>query len=304
LIIIFNNKKKLLKTESEKDETLLKYQAIYDEICSARDKRSPEKYHRFYSEHLKIALRVERFLFSKRMDISIFFSEYFIFDKPIGIISGDFYWVEKSDSKIYIALGDCTGHDLASMIPKFMLLNLLKEEIKNRSKSNENSATILNKLREKYQEQYNLTKSPEKEYLEKINLSFIIIDENTKSIDFSGGNNSIIHVANNKLNEYRGANISIGQYYRNKAADEFNSISFKYDIGDIIYLFSDGYIDQLGGEHGKRFMLKNFKKLLLEVSNNEMRVQRKKIHECFEQWRGTKGQVDDVLVVGIKLMGS
>lgn len=306
LIVIFNNSKKILKIKSEKDSIQLKYKAIYDEICSARDiytpmRESRDKYFQLSSEHLKIALRIERFLFMERKDISDVFYEYFIFDKPRQIISGDFYWIEKCDSKIFVAFGDCTGHDMASMILKFMAINLLKEEIKRSSTSNDNSATILNRIRERFLERYNLIKNPEAKYLENIDLSLIIIDKNAKSIDFSGGNNSIIHIANNTLNEYKGSKIPIGDHYGNKTVDKFNNINFKFNIGDILYLFSDGYIDQFGGMHERRFMLKNFRKLLLEVSDNEMGIQKEKIQECFEQWRGIKEQVDDILVVGIKL---
>ena len=313
LIFIFNLRKKYSKRVDEYNKIKSKYQEIYDEVCREQDYIQPiiderNRYRQLYStqsatinSNQVITLHLEKFLFSERTLITEIFEDNFVFEKPKYSISGDFYWIEKKDSKIYIAIGDCTGFDIASLLPKIMVLSLLREEISNNYSKNENSAFLLNKLKEKYIKHYNSIRTNDLKYFDNVDLSLTIIDEKLKLLDFCGGSIPLICISNKTISEYKGSNIPIGLHYTNKKNEEFTNVVFEYNFDDKIYLYSDGYYDQFGEESGRKFLHKNFKQFLQEIHNQEMKNQKQLIENKFDQWKGKLEQVDDILIIGINL---
>ena len=118
-------------------------------------------------------------------------------------------------------------------------------------------------------------------------------------LEFSGAKRPILILRNGGLLQYTGDKFSIGSQYWDNETFTLHSISIL--TGDSIYLFSDGFVDQFGGENGKKIMTSNFKELLISIQNNKMREQGILLNEYFESWKGKNEQVDDVMVIGIKI---
>jgi serine phosphatase RsbU (regulator of sigma subunit) len=133
-----------------------------------------------------------------------------------------------------------------------------------------------------------------------MDIALCAIDKENKTICFSGANNPLYYIHNGELEIIKGNRFPVGAYI-DEELQEFTNHRFKYIEGDIIYLFSDGYADQFGGEYGKKYMSKNFKNLIMSIYSKPMQIQKEILEEEFVRWKGDEEQIDDVLVIGIRL---
>ncbi len=243
--------------------------------------------------------------------------ENFILFKPRDIVSGDFYWYKSTnvnnEELIVLAAADCTGHGVPGAFVSMLGMSLLNEIVSsNRIKANE----ILEKLRSEIKKSlHQQGKSMEQQ--DGMDIALVVIDKKRKKIDYAGANNSLIictkdiknlniedkrikHLSDNSghLIEIKPDRMPIGIYTLEK---NFTSFEFSYNPDDIIYMFSDGYIDQFGGTNRQKFMSKNFKKLILDNYNKPIVEQKKVLENTLTKWQGNNEQVDDILVMGIKL---
>jgi len=124
------------------------------------------------------------------------------------------------------------------------------------------------------------------------------LNKKEKIIQFAGANNPLWIIRNNELLETKGDKQPVGKF---EPSNQFTNHEIKVNSGDIIYIFSDGYADQFGGEKGKKFKAANFKRLLLSIQNESMERQREITNEAFESWKGSIEQVDDVCVIGVRV---
>ena len=132
-----------------------------------------------------------------------------------------------------------------------------------------------------------------------MDLAFYIVDKESMKMEFSGANNSLWLIRDGELIEKRADKMPIGIY--SWVEDSFTRHEIDLQKGDLIYSFSDGYSDQFGGPSGKKFMIKNFKKMLLKIHSKAMKEQKKIMVETLEQWMADTSQVDDILVVGVRV---
>ncbi|HUX57223.1 MAG TPA: SpoIIE family protein phosphatase [Bacteroidales bacterium] len=220
----------------------------------------------------------------------------FILFKPKDIVSGDFYWGVKKDDKIIVAAGDCTGHGVPGAFMS-MLGHAFLEEIAN-TKNIENAASILNLLRD---EVINALKQKGNvgEARDGMDISLIILDTKTGRLDFAGANNPIYLIRDNNLIKIQGDRMPIGIHFI--TFSPFTNQSIETIKGDHLYLFSDGYADQFGGQKGKKFMYKQFQNTLLSNNQKTMTMQKEILDNTFEKWKGDRDQIDDVLVIGMCL---
>lgn len=223
-------------------------------------------------------------------------SDVFILYKPREVVSGDFYWYTHVDNSMIIVAADCTGHGVPGALMSMIGNALLREIILLNQIYTPNS--ILYALDEGIISTLNQG-GAEKERKDGMAISICKINADKKEIHFASSQQSLIHISKNKATEVKGEFFSIGDY---EVTDKrFENHRFSYEKEDMIYLFSDGYLDQFGGGENRKFMKKRFVDLLLEISHLEGTFQKAALEKNLSAWKGEKNQTDDVMVIGIRL---
>lgn len=254
-----------------------------------------ERQRKELTESIKYASYIQSALLSSEATIKRVLPEHFLIYIPRDIVSGDFYWVTKRKSELIIAVADCTGHGVPGAFMSILGITLVSE-IVNRGSFN-SAADILNQLRESVMKALNQT-GVENEQKDGIDMALCIINLETNQLEFSGAFNPIYIIKKNRLVEIQGDSMPIGI-----AALEENSFTnhmMELYEGDVIYLFSDGLVDQFGGPDGKKFKYQPFRNLLLNIYNYPMHKQREQILSAFMRWKGNLAQLDDVLMFGFR----
>ena len=217
----------------------------------------------------------------------------FVLYKPKDIVAGDFYWLETVDDDIYFSAADCTGHGVPGAMMSVMCSNALTKCVK------EMNITSPSKILDQ------TTKIIEGRFersgelvLDGMDLALCKLNLQTMTLEYAGANNPLWIIRNNEVLETKADKQPIGQYDHRQPYTNHKTALQK---GDIIYIFSDGYVDQFGGPKGKKFKSKPFKALLLTIQNETMDKQKELIEQSFESWRGKNEQVDDVCVIGVRV---
>jgi serine phosphatase RsbU (regulator of sigma subunit) len=220
----------------------------------------------------------------------------FILFKPKDIVSGDFYWGKMKDERIIVAAADCTGHGVPGAFMS-MLGHAFLDEIVNTTVVKD-AAGILNLLRD---EIINTLKQRGMvgESRDGMDISLCIIDRKKGKLDFAGANNPLYLIRDGKLKKIQADRMPIGIHVTTLSPFTNNTVEIKN--GDHIYIFSDGFADQFGGPKGKKYMYKPFQDLLLRNHGSPLASQKEIIEDAFNKWKGEREQVDDVLVIGMKL---
>ncbi len=222
--------------------------------------------------------------------------EHFILFKPRDIVSGDFYWTTRKENKLIIAAADCTGHGVPGAFMSMLGIASLSEIVnKNRE---EKASEILNKLRDNVKATLSQT-SEANSAKDGMDIALCVIDYDTMTIQYAGAYNPLIIIRDNGMIQYKADRMPIGVYLREK--DSFTNHEIEVKKNDIIYMYSDGYVDQFGGEKGQKFSSKKFKELLLEIHNEPLIKQEELLNDKFFEWKGQSNQIDDVLVFGGKI---
>lgn len=220
----------------------------------------------------------------------------FVYFRPKDIVSGDFYWGFRKKGRIFIAAADCTGHGVPGGFMS-MLGNAFLNEIMITTDLS-TASEILDKLRDEIIRALR-QKGVIGEARDGMDISLAIVDRNTDYIQYAGANNPLYRIRDGELTRYQADRMPIGIHVTEIAP--FTNHKIDVRSGDLIYLFSDGYADQFGGDNGKKFMYKQFQELLASVSGLPMAEQREQLDTAFERWRGKFDQIDDVLVIGFKI---
>ena len=222
--------------------------------------------------------------------------EHFIFYKPRDIVSGDFYWVNRSEDCTIVVVADCTGHGVPGAIVSMLGISSLNK-ITSRMKEHK-ADEILNEMRYEIIRQLNPMGSDNIRQ-DGMDMAIVVIPDNSREIEYAGAYNPLYLVRNGELIEKKADRMPIGLHV--KKNEPFTSNRFEYLPDDILYLFSDGYADQFGGADGSKFKTKNLKNLLLSINSYPMAEQALILEKTHQEWKGANAQVDDILVVGIKL---
>jgi len=248
------------------------------------------------TDSIQYASRIQNAVLPPLNFLSDWGVENFIFFKPKDIVSGDFYWGFRKKGRIYIAAADCTGHGVPGGFMS-MLGNAFLNEILITSEI-ATASEILDKLRDEIIRALR-QKGIMGEARDGMDISIAIIDRKTDYIQYAGANNPLYHIRDGELTRYQADRMPIGIHVKEIAPFTNHKINVKK--GDLIYLFSDGFADQFGGENGKKFMYRQFQEVLTSGSGLPMNEQVKQLDETFKNWRGEHDQVDDVLVIGFKI---
>jgi len=222
--------------------------------------------------------------------------EHFIHYRPRDIVSGDFYWIGNTDDHIIVAAADCTGHGVPGAIVSMLGISTLTKIVGRMQTPKADE--ILNELRDEIIHLLNPVGAADKRQ-DGMDIAMVVIDTKKREMEFAGAYNPLYLISDGQLIEKKANRMPIGLYV--KIGELFTATRFNYQPGDTIYMFSDGYADQFGGAEGSKFKSKNFKDLLLDINGLSMEEQAQEIEKRHLEWRGEHPQIDDVLVIGIKL---
>ena len=240
--------------------------------------------------------------YAKRIQVAILpveipFEDTFVLFKPKDIVSGDFYWLEKVGNKEFLAAVDCTGHGVPGAFMSIIGTNLLNKIVKEQLVHE--PAEILNILNV---ELINNLKTTDEENIvyDGMDLALVCYDNKTSELEYAGGYNPLLLIRNGELIEYKADRFSTGRSSSVDLPGKFTNHRVKIMPGDAIYIYSDGYADQFGGETGKKFKSKPMKELFIAIHEKSVEHQRSILNSTFEAWKGDMDQVDDILIIGRK----
>lgn len=231
-----------------------------------------------------------------------YFTDSFVLYKPKDIVSGDFYWVYERDEIVYYVTADCTGHGVPGGFMTMLGLSFLEEIIA--GKNVQNPADVLNMLREKIINALNQS-GDFGESKDGMDITICRLNRATMELTFASANNDLYVITADEtqpsgrlLQEYKANRQPCGFYHIN---EPFTAQTIDLKEGDCIYTFTDGYADQFGGPKGKKFRYKQLEELLKSNSHRSFEEQKSLLDETIGDWRGSLEQVDDILVIGVKL---
>jgi serine phosphatase RsbU (regulator of sigma subunit) len=217
--------------------------------------------------------------------------------KPRDIVSGDFYWLAPRNNQLFVAAADCTGHGVPGAFMSIMGISFLNQIVG--SPEAKNAADTLNMLRHNVITALNKEQSGATSNKDGMDIALCVFDLGKKQVEYAGAYNSLYIFRDGELLETKADRMPIGVHDRDSIPFKNNIVDLK--SGDQLYMFSDGYIDQFGGPKGKKFMTKRFKKFLLEITNLTMTEQKERLWENIVEWRGEIEQVDDIIIIGIRI---
>jgi len=223
-------------------------------------------------------------------------SDYFLINKPRDIVSGDYYWINQKNGNLIITVADCTGHGVPGAFLSMLGMSSLRD-ITNKLQ-NLQANTILDELRKKIIESLHQT-GAEDERKDGMDLALSVLDLNNMKLQFAGAYNPLYLARGNHIEILKGDRMPIGIHTKVKMP--FTGYEIDVQKNDTFYMFSDGFIDQFGGENNRKFLSKNFKRLLLEIQGLDMKTQKTILLQAFEAWKGNEIQIDDILIIGIKI---
>jgi serine phosphatase RsbU (regulator of sigma subunit) len=262
------------------------------------------------AKHYEDSIRyAERIQFAILPNIKLFlenFQEALIMFKPKDIVSGDFYWIHSTSplspsngggmGVVYFAVGDCTGHGVPGALINMAGNTILRQIISN--KGIDNPAEIIQQLDKELVGLFNdnLTQGITRDGMDITLCRYDLLD---RKLYFCTAGRPLIIIRNRELIEFESDLYGVG--YAEDETKTFRLQEFDLKLGDQIYLFSDGYTDQFGGDNIKKFNRKRFRNLLTSISEFPMNRQNEELNTVFEEWKGKHEQIDDVCVLGIRI---
>ncbi|MDX1349090.1 MAG: SpoIIE family protein phosphatase [Putridiphycobacter sp.] len=247
---------------------------------------------------IEYAKKIQSAILPSHKLVKEYFKESFIFYRPKDIVAGDFYWTQQIDGYILFAVADCTGHGVPGALVSMVCNNALNRVV--REYGCTDTGLILDKTRDIVVHEFE--KSEDHVYdgmdIAIVKMPLDMHDQDNVTIEFSGANNPLWIVRNNEIIEYKGCKQPVAKFHKTLP---FITHTITLEKNDHLFIFSDGIIDQFGGEKGKKFKLPQFRSLLIKTSNTPSEDKLNFIENVFLNWMGTQEQVDDVCLIGVKI---
>ncbi len=274
-------------------------------LLIAKKKEEADEFSRLSEHHRLIAEEkntelIDSINYAKRIQAAILppatyvneaLGENFVIYQPKDIVAGDFYWVKQNHGKTYFAAADCTGHGVPGAMVSVICNNALNRSLTEFELSE--PGEILNKTRELITAE--LTKG-ENEVADGMDIALCSIDN--LELKYAGAHNPLWLARNNEMLVTKADKQPVGKFFK---STPFKTHTLELQKGDLIYLFSDGFQDQFGGEKGKKFKAKALMKLLLESHTKPLKEQENILTTAFNNWKGNLEQLDDVCMIGVKV---
>jgi serine phosphatase RsbU (regulator of sigma subunit) len=226
------------------------------------------------------------------------FADYFVFYRPRDIVSGDFYWFHTFGDKIVLVVADCTGHGVPGAFMTMMGHDMMSQIIAEKEVTDPAQALIEIDKRVVYNMQHGGEGDSKRN--DGMDLSICVIDKIKHTITYAGAKSPIFLVRNGTLEHIKGSPFPIGSS-QFKVEKVYEKHIFEYEERDVLYMFSDGYQDQFGGDNKSKFMTKRFRSIMASIYELPFAEQQMRLADEMDSWRNGQKQTDDQLVVGIKL---
>lgn len=253
-------------------------------------------------DSINYAQRIQQAILPPPEKMDAVFKDYFILFKPKDVVSGDFYWHasvkttpqdgKPSENIVVMAAVDCTGHGVPGALMSIIGSTILNQTIT--AAAVNSPADALGFLNKEITKTLNSIKDG-------MDMALCAINFEKMELQYAGANNPLYIVRQKQFIEVKPDKLAIGADTDNADVKVFTNHLIKLEKGDSVYLFTDGYADQFGGPNGKKFKYKKFHELLIEMQDNTMEEQKHILNFHFEQWKGALDQVDDILVIGIRI---
>lgn len=283
IFIAYRNKKKSNEILKQKNEIIYK------------QKQQIEQKNVLITDSIDYAKNIQEAILPPLDNFKKHFPNSFIFYKPKDIVSGDFYWLheDKTSGSVYMAAADCTGHGVPGAFMSLLGFITLEEVVRNYHLS---PAEILKEVNTELMEM--LHQSSENTTGKfGMDIALVKFDRQKREIIYSGAHNPLIIISGGQINEVRADKISIGTINDSS----FTNHTILVNQGDTVYLYSDGFQDQIGGEKRKKFLAYHLKELLQQIHTLEPEKQKAELEKKHLEWKDKTEQTDDILIIGLKI---
>ncbi len=292
IIVIVRYRERRLRHDREVLAQKVKERTI--EIAKQRDQISIQKQE--ITDSIIYAERIQSAVLPNTDYIDKWLHDYFILFKPRDIVSGDYYWINGNKDRVMLVAADCTGHGVPGAFMSMLGVSILNE-IATESRDIP-AGEVLDMLRDHLTSTLWQT-GGEKDAKDGMDMVLGILDYNKNMIQFAAAYNPLVLIRNEEIIVHKGDRMPVG--YHPEKMPPFTTQQIQLKKGDLIYMYSDGYADQFGGPDGKKFKSVTFRNLLLEISQLSMNDQKERLNETIMNWMGINEQVDDILVIGIRI---
>lgn len=299
--ILNEQQQELMITIERNDAYMEEIKQTAEELHASNDQLSQlnqllQKQNFNVKSSIQYAQRIQEALLPDEERLREIFPESVIFYKPRDVVSGDFFWVEQIDGKKILVVGDCTGHGVPGAFMSLIGINFIYQIVKMERMIS--PAQILSNLRTRV---YKALKQETTGNRDGMDISIIVIDSTAQTLSFAGAKqNLVLFDSNGKCKTLKGDKMSIGGSNSHETFHEYIE-----PLADKVfaYAFTDGYRDQIGGEHKRKLGSKNFTELLGTIHRLPVDTQKQQLHTFIEEWQkqSHEKQLDDMLVVGVKL---
>ncbi len=284
---------KLFDTNTQLTNTVSQVQFAHKQIEKHRDELSKQKEN--IESSIRYARRIQDAMLPYENKLTSLFPEYFIFYRPRDIVSGDFYWFSERNGKIIITAADCTGHGVPGAFMSMIGFSTLSQVV------NENNITASDEILNHLHEGIRLSlKQEETENRDGMDLALCVVDRLNNTLEYSGAKNPLFIYQNSLLQQIKADKMPIGGLQKEEKRS-FSKHTFDIQTPTNIYMFTDGYHDQFGGEQGRKFMTNNLFALLQENAHKPMNEQKRIIEHTMDEWIRGYEQIDDMLIIGLKV---
>jgi len=285
-------RKLLLKMVDEKTILLQKEKEVVEKIKVELEEKNKD-----ITDSINYAKRIQEAMLPSKEAIQAVFPESFILYKPKDIVSGDFYWFTELEDYYFIAAIDCTGHGVPGAFMSLIASTLLSEIVNGRKIIV--PSHILQELNNQIIQVLKQNDS-DSSTRDGMDMSICRINKTKSKLVFAGAARPLYFIRNKELTDTKGQGYPIGGHYGLMNLT-YSEAEMDIQKGDSFFIFSDGYADQFREVDKKKFTTKRLKAFLTEICDDDMNIQGTKLDETFMEWKGTGSQIDDILIIGIKI---
>jgi len=241
------------------------------------------------------ASRIQKAVFPPIETLASIFPESFILNRPQYIVSGDFFWIANKDGKYIFTVTDCTGHGVPGAFMSMLGITLLNEIVNNQECVEADE--ILNRLKNEIIRALR-QKEGSDSASDGMDMALCVFDPTSLKLQYAGGFNPLVLIRDGELTRYQADPMPVG--IGALSGRDFTRHELEIQKGDLVYLYSDGYEDQFGGEKDSKFSRKRFRELLIEIHTLPLDDQKARMEERLDDWMDGREQIDDIMILGIR----
>jgi serine phosphatase RsbU (regulator of sigma subunit) len=284
-VIMYRNKQRYTHVLEKKNEEIF----LQNKIIAEKNKD--------ITDSITYARRIQQSVMPDERILRDMTGEYFVLNRPRDIVSGDFLWLAEKEGRTYLAVADCTGHGVPGALVSVIGINLLNKVIEQPGRPS--PSEILELVHAMMIASLNKDKAV-RETNDGMDVALICFDREAGKVIFSGAGRPLYYRDSRGFHFLKGDRFSVAGEKKDGDAP-FTDQEIPLEPGMSFYLSSDGYVDQFGEHSGKKFLSKRFSELLAEISTLPMPQQSARLEQAFMNWKGNLEQIDDILVVGVKV---